>query len=145
MAAASHARLASSLACAGNAHYPFEQRAKLLGAAKRELGRGVTAFADANRHGMRMLLAKKSKCVLVGDIVTGEQHGRTICKPSMVKHEPLGRFLRKIPSGKFEAAMGPATMCAVAVETDDATGLAQKIGAVRLGGRLEEAKPAFWA
>jgi len=31
------------------------------------------------------------------------------------------------------------------VETHDATGLAQRIGAVRLGGRLEEARPAFWA
>ena len=37
--------------------------------------------------------------------------------------------------------MGPATLCAVAVETDDATGLARRIGAVRLGGRLEEARP----
>ena len=62
----------------------------------------------------------------------------------MVKHEPLNRFLRKIPSTKFEAATGPSTLCGVAVETDDATGLARRIGAVRLGGRLEEAKPAFW-
>src|SRR5205809_5364423 len=46
----------------------------------------------------------------------------------MVKHEPLGRFLRKIPSAKFEAAMGPSTLCAVAVETDDATGLARRVG-----------------
>jgi hypothetical protein len=30
------------------------------------------------------------------------------------------------------------------VETDDATGLARHIGAVRLGGRLEEARPGFW-
>jgi metallophosphoesterase (TIGR00282 family) len=63
----------------------------------------------------------------------------------MVKHEPLGRFLRKIPSSKFEPAMGPATLCAVAVETDDATGLARRVGAVRLGGRLEEARPTFWS
>jgi metallophosphoesterase (TIGR00282 family) len=62
----------------------------------------------------------------------------------MVKDEPLGRFLRKIPQGKFEPAVGPATLCAVAVETDDATGLARRIGAVRLGGKLEEAKPTFW-
>ena len=27
---------------------------------------------------------------------------------------------------------------------DDRTGLATRVGAVRLGGRLEEAKPAFW-
>ena len=35
-------------------------------------------------------------------------------------------------------------MSALAVETDDATGLARRIGAVRLGGKLEEARPAFW-
>lgn len=62
----------------------------------------------------------------------------------MGKHEPLTRFLRKIPSGKFEPALGPATLCAVAVETDDATGLATRIAPVRLGGRLEEAVPGFW-
>jgi metallophosphoesterase (TIGR00282 family) len=62
----------------------------------------------------------------------------------MQKQEPLGRFLRRIATAKFEPANGPATLCAVAVETDDATGLATRIGAVRLGGRLEEARPAFW-
>jgi calcineurin-like phosphoesterase len=62
----------------------------------------------------------------------------------MGKDEPLNRFVRKIPSGRFEPALGEATLCAVAVETDDATGLARKIGAVRLGGRLEPARPAFW-
>jgi metallophosphoesterase (TIGR00282 family) len=62
----------------------------------------------------------------------------------MAKDEPLNRFLRKIPSGRFEPALGEATLCAVAVETDDATGLACRIGAVRLGGRLEQARPAFW-
>ncbi len=62
----------------------------------------------------------------------------------MVKDEPLGRFLRRIPQAKFEPALGPATLCAVAVETDDASGLARRIGLVRLGGCLEEARPAFW-
>src|SRR5436309_11264812 len=62
----------------------------------------------------------------------------------MNKEEPLSRFLTKISGARFEPAMGGATWCAIAVETDDATGLAQKIGAVRLGGRLEEARPAFW-
>jgi metallophosphoesterase (TIGR00282 family) len=62
----------------------------------------------------------------------------------MAKHEPLGRFLRRIASTKFEPATGPATLCAVAVETDDATGLARRIAGVRLGGRLEQARPAFW-
>jgi metallophosphoesterase (TIGR00282 family) len=62
----------------------------------------------------------------------------------MGKDEPLNRFTRKIPGGRFEPAMGEATLCGIAVETDDSTGLAQRIGAVRLGGRLEEARPAFW-
>ncbi|MBX9772788.1 MAG: TIGR00282 family metallophosphoesterase [Xanthobacteraceae bacterium] len=62
----------------------------------------------------------------------------------MQKDEPLNRFLRKIPQGRFEPALGAATLCGVAVETDDATGLARRVGAVRLGGRLEPATPAFW-
>ena len=62
----------------------------------------------------------------------------------MSKDEPIGRFLRKIPQGKFEAASGPATLCALAVETDDATGLATHVGPVRLGGALEEVRPVFW-
>jgi metallophosphoesterase (TIGR00282 family) len=62
----------------------------------------------------------------------------------MAKEEPLGRFVRRIPSGKFEPAMGPATLCAIAVETNDSTGLAQRVAAVRCGGRLEEARPQFW-
>jgi len=63
----------------------------------------------------------------------------------MVKEEPLLRFLRKIPSARFEPSSGPATLCAVAVDTDPATGLAARVGAVRLGGCLEQAVPAFWA
>jgi hypothetical protein len=62
----------------------------------------------------------------------------------MTKDEPLTRFLRKVPGSKFEAAGGPATLCGIAVETDDATGLARKVGAVRLGGALDQARPAFW-
>jgi metallophosphoesterase (TIGR00282 family) len=62
----------------------------------------------------------------------------------MGKDEPLGRFVRRIPQGKFEPANGPGTLCALAVETDDATGLARRVGAVRLGGALEEARPGFW-
>jgi metallophosphoesterase (TIGR00282 family) len=62
----------------------------------------------------------------------------------MTKDEPIGRFLRKIATSKFEAALGPATLCGIAVETDDATGLGLRVGAVRLGGVLEQARPAFW-
>ncbi len=62
----------------------------------------------------------------------------------MKSEEPLSRFLRRIPSAKFEPASGPATLCGLAAEIDDTTGLAQRVAAVRLGGRLEEARPAFW-
>ncbi|MGC1693701.1 MAG: TIGR00282 family metallophosphoesterase [Pseudolabrys sp.] len=62
----------------------------------------------------------------------------------MNKDEPLNRFLRKLPGSKFEPALGLATLCAIAVETDDTSGLAARVGAVRLGGILEEARPAFW-
>jgi hypothetical protein len=63
----------------------------------------------------------------------------------MNKDEPLGRFLRRIPAGKFETANGPATLSALAVETDDSTGLATKVGPVRLGGVLEQTRPTFWS
>ncbi len=63
----------------------------------------------------------------------------------MNKAEPLQRFVRRIPSGKFEPANGPATLSALAVETDDATGLALRVAPVRLGGQLSEALPDFWA
>ena len=62
----------------------------------------------------------------------------------MTKDEPLNRFLRKIPGAKFEPASGPATLCGLAVETDDSTGLAVRVGPVRLGGVLEQARPGFW-
>jgi 2',3'-cyclic-nucleotide 2'-phosphodiesterase len=62
----------------------------------------------------------------------------------MDQEEPMSRFLRKIAGARFEPATGAATLCALAVETDDATGLAQRLAAVRLGGRLEEARPKFW-
>jgi metallophosphoesterase (TIGR00282 family) len=63
----------------------------------------------------------------------------------MAKDEPLNRFLRKIPGSKFEPATGAATLCGLAVETDDASGLATRVGAVRIGGTLEPALPNFWA
>jgi metallophosphoesterase (TIGR00282 family) len=61
----------------------------------------------------------------------------------MAKDEPLNRFLRRIATGRFEPALGQATLCAVAVETG-ANGLASRIAPVRLGGRLSQARPAFW-
>jgi len=62
----------------------------------------------------------------------------------MTKEEPLNRFLRRVPSSRFEPAVGPGTLCGVAVETDDDSGRAQRTAAVRIGGVLEPARPAFW-
>src|SRR6202012_2383250 len=50
----------------------------------------------------------------------------------MAKDEPLQRFTRRISTSRFEPASGAATLCGVAVETDPATGLALRVGAVRL-------------
>jgi len=61
----------------------------------------------------------------------------------MDKEEPIRRFIRKLPSSRFEPAMGAATLCGVAVETG-ADGLARKIAPVRIGGRLAPTEPDFW-
>ncbi|MFD1695687.1 TIGR00282 family metallophosphoesterase [Roseibium aestuarii] len=63
----------------------------------------------------------------------------------MEKDEPVNRFLRKIPGGRFTPAGGDATICGVAVETDDRTGLALKVAPVRIGGRLDPVLPPFWS
>jgi 2',3'-cyclic-nucleotide 2'-phosphodiesterase len=62
----------------------------------------------------------------------------------MQKDEPMRRFTSGIPAARFEPALGPATLSGIAVETDDATGLAVKVAPVRVGGRLEPALPGFW-
>ncbi|CAM5475729.1 Metallophosphoesterase, MG_246/BB_0505 family OS=Afipia felis OX=1035 GN=NCTC12722_03535 PE=4 SV=1 [Afipia felis] len=62
----------------------------------------------------------------------------------MDPEEPLGRFLRGYPAARFTAGDGPGTLSGLAVETDDATGLAQQVAPVRIGPVLEEAAPGFW-
>ena len=62
----------------------------------------------------------------------------------MEKEEPLNRFLTKVPRGRFEAATGPATLCGVAVEISDRTGLCERIAPIRIGPRLEETMPSWW-
>lgn len=62
----------------------------------------------------------------------------------MEKEEPLQRFLTKIPSGRFAPSLGEATLCGVAIDVDDKTGLAQAIAPLRRGGRLSRAEPGFW-
>jgi metallophosphoesterase (TIGR00282 family) len=61
----------------------------------------------------------------------------------MQKEEPLRRFIRRIPSGRFEPAEGAATLCAGAVETG-ANGLARRIAPLRIGGALAATEPDFW-
>jgi calcineurin-like phosphoesterase len=56
----------------------------------------------------------------------------------MEKAMPIARFTRKMPTERLSAAQGPATLCGVLVDTDDATGLAKAIQPIRLGGRLSQ-------
>jgi hypothetical protein len=62
----------------------------------------------------------------------------------MEKDEPVRRFLTKIPSGRFTPAAGAATLCGVAVEIDESTGLALAVAPLSIGGVLEQRLPPFW-
>lgn len=62
----------------------------------------------------------------------------------MEKAEPLQRFLRKLPVERMKPADGEATVCGLAVETDDKTGLALNVAPIRIGGRLSLAEVPFW-
>src|SRR5918993_1176118 len=62
----------------------------------------------------------------------------------MQKEESIRRFIQKTPGPRMEPAQGEGTLSGVAVETDDGTGLAVRVAAVRLGPQLEEAWPRFW-
>jgi metallophosphoesterase (TIGR00282 family) len=59
----------------------------------------------------------------------------------MEKSEPMRRFVTGMPKGRFEPAMGEATLSGTYVETDDRTGKAERIAMIRIGGRLQEARP----
>ena len=59
------------------------------------------------------------------------------------KEEPLRRFTTRISGGRYQPAEGPATVCGVYVETDDATGLARRVEPIRIGGRLSESVPTI--
>ena len=62
----------------------------------------------------------------------------------MEPDEPLHRFLTRLPRERFEPSLGPATLSGLAVEIDDATGLATRVKSLRLGGVLEPTEPLFW-
>ena len=59
----------------------------------------------------------------------------------MAKAEPLRRFVTGMPGERFEPALGPATLCGVLVETDDATGRAVSVAPFREGGALLRTEP----
>jgi metallophosphoesterase (TIGR00282 family) len=61
----------------------------------------------------------------------------------MEKEEPVRRMMQKTPGARFEPALGPATLCGLAVETN-AQGLATMAAPIRLGGALGEARPLAW-
>ena len=59
----------------------------------------------------------------------------------MEKLEPMRRFVTGMKKERFTPAGGEATLCGTYVETDDRTGKALKVRMIRIGGRLEEARP----
>lgn len=59
----------------------------------------------------------------------------------VVKDVPIHRFTRKTPTERMSPADGPGTVCGTFMETDDKTGLATFIDAVRIGPRLKESVP----
>ncbi|MFU8881847.1 MAG: TIGR00282 family metallophosphoesterase [Rhodobacterales bacterium] len=59
----------------------------------------------------------------------------------MDKAEPLRRFVTGMAKGRFAPALGEATLSGLYVETDDMTGRATKVRAIRHGGRLDVAGP----
>ena len=63
----------------------------------------------------------------------------------MQKETAVARFVTKIPGERLKVADGEGTLCAVFVETDDASGLARRVEPVRLGGRLAEHRPRLAA
>jgi hypothetical protein len=62
----------------------------------------------------------------------------------MDRDEPMRRFLTRIRGERLGAANGPGALSGVAVDTDDATGLAVAIAPIRVGPGVVEAMPAFW-
>lgn len=60
------------------------------------------------------------------------------------REEPIRRFIEKVPGSRAEVATGEGTLSGLAVETDDATGLAVRVAAIRIGPVLAESRPGFW-
>ena len=60
-----------------------------------------------------------------------------------MKIEPsVNRFVQKLDNQHLEPAEGESTVCGVLLETDDISGLAVRVHAIRVGGRLTATKTA---
>ncbi|NIA70500.1 TIGR00282 family metallophosphoesterase [Pelagibius litoralis] len=59
----------------------------------------------------------------------------------MEKTVPIERFVKKVRGERLSVASGEGTLCGVFVETNDASGLAERVLPLRVGGRLSEALP----
>lgn len=84
--------------------------------------------------------------ILPGGTAYQSDAGMSGCYDSVIgmdKEEPMKRFLTRVPGGRMTPASGEATLCGLAVETDDATGLAKNLGPIRIGGRLQPVLPHF--
>ncbi|MCY4260415.1 MAG: YmdB family metallophosphoesterase, partial [Rhodobacteraceae bacterium] len=59
----------------------------------------------------------------------------------MRKDSIIDNFVRGTPRGKMDAAVGPATLSGILLDSDDRTGLVNRIRPVRIGGMLGEVAP----
>ena len=60
----------------------------------------------------------------------------------MKKKPSVNRFVQKLDNQRLEPAEGEATVCGILLETDDTSGLAVRVHAIRVGGRLTATKTA---
>lgn len=60
----------------------------------------------------------------------------------MKKEPSVNRFVQELDNQRLEPAEGEATVCGVLLETDDISGLAVRVHAIRVGGRLTATKTA---
>jgi 2',3'-cyclic-nucleotide 2'-phosphodiesterase len=63
----------------------------------------------------------------------------------MDSDEPVQRFLSGQNKERFKPAGGVGTLCGLAVDVDDKTGLARNCHAIRVGGVLAPLDPPFWS
>jgi metallophosphoesterase (TIGR00282 family) len=61
----------------------------------------------------------------------------------MDKEEPIRRMATKISTARMTSALGEGSLSGVVVESDEATGLARHIAALRIGPHLDNSEPDF--